>query len=200
LRVLVELADQQGQSPETHRKIEREVLEIDALVGKLLANSRLDFDALDFQNLDAADVCLRALERAGLAADLFENGAPGAHFEADATLVARALGNLLENAVRHAGAVERLVLSCTETRIRFEVIDRGTGFPEGLRVRAFEPFVRGAARGAAHDGAALGLGLSLVARIARAHGGRAFAENRPDVQAGGGARVVLELPLVQSGH
>jgi signal transduction histidine kinase len=93
------------------------------------------------------------------------------------------------------------VVSGGASRVRFEVLDRGPGFSESARTRAFDPFFResagprrpstGAAskEAPAHDGGALGLGLSLVARIARAHGGRAFAENRE----GGGARVVLEL-------
>ena len=72
--------------------------------------------------------------------------------------------------------------------LRFEVSDRGPGFSKDELTRAFEPFRRGPTKS---DGAAsLGLGLSLVARIARAHGGRAFAENQPD----GGATVVIELP------
>jgi signal transduction histidine kinase len=196
LRVLVELADQQGQHPETHRKIEREVLEIDALVGKLLANSRLDFEVLEFQKLEAADLARRALERAGLDAGLLDDKAEGASFEGDATLLTRALGNLIENAEHHAGAVERVAVVLERQSVRFEVLDRGPGFSEALRTRAFEPFVRGSFRGSApHGGAALGLGLSLVARIARAHGGRAFAENRAE----GGARVVLELPLERPG-
>ena len=191
LRVLVELADEQGDSVETRRKIEREVIEIDALVGKLLASSRLDFETLDFQRLSATDVALRALERAGLDSSRLDAPAEGLSFDGDATLVARALGNLLENAARHAGQAERLVLSAAGGRVRFEVLDRGPGFSEAARTRAFDPFYRGASQETpAHDGGALGLGLSLVARIARAHGGRAFAENRE----GGGARVVLELP------
>jgi len=190
LRVLVELADEQGDSRETRRKIEREVIEIDALVGKLLASSRLDFETLDFQELDAQDLALRALERAGLDPERLDARAEGLTVEGDATLIARALGNLLENAARHAGRAEKLVLSGEAGRVRFEVLDRGPGFGEAARTRAFDPFFRGSPRETpAHDGGALGLGLSLVARIARAHGGRAFAENRE----GGGARVVLEL-------
>jgi signal transduction histidine kinase len=202
LRVLVELAEQQGDTAETRRKIEREVREIDELVGKLLVSSRIDFEVLDVQKLDASDVAQRALERAGLAPTCLEDRTPNLRFDADATLIARALGNLLENAVQHGSDVEALVTSADGARLRFEVLDRGPGFSEATRTRAFEPFFRGApqtprrAAGPEDGAAALGLGLSLVARIARAHGGRAFAENRPE----GGARVVLELPLEQPGR
>ena len=64
------------------------------------------------------------------------------------------------------------------------VSDRGPGFPKESLERVFDAFYRG-------DGSSsLGLGLSLVERIARAHAGRAWAENRPD----GGASVHFEIP------
>jgi signal transduction histidine kinase len=68
-------------------------------------------------------------------------------------------------------------------------VDRGPGFAPGDEVRVFDRFYRGAGAGSQAHGS-LGLGLSLVKRIAEAHGGRAFAANQP----GGGACVTLELP------
>ena len=193
LRVLVALADEQGDSPDNRRKIEREVIEIDALVSKLLASARLDFQVIERQKLGAADLASRALDRAGLGAELLDDRAPGLSFSGDATLIARALANLLENAAQHGGGVEALVIDADAAQVRFEVLDGGPGFAEPTLSRAFEPFFRGSGvPGAGKEGGgALGLGLALVARIARAHGGRCFAENRSD----GGARVVLQLPL-----
>jgi len=96
LRVLVELAQDRGSDAATLAKIEREIVEIDALVGKLLASSRLDFGALEPKVLSARDLALRALDRAGIAPERFDDRAPGARLEGDATLLERALGNLLE--------------------------------------------------------------------------------------------------------
>jgi signal transduction histidine kinase len=198
LRVLVELArsappatPSERPEPGAHERlaeIEREIVGIDSLIGKLLASSRLEFGAARPQRLVAHEAAARALEAAGLAVELLADETQGASVEADPTLLARALGNLLENAAVHAGGCERLTLSLGDGVVRFEVADRGPGFSNEELTRAFEPFRRGASKG---DGAAsLGLGLSLVARIARAHGGRAYAENQP----GGGATVVVELP------
>ena len=74
----------------------------------------------------------------------------------------------------------------------FEVTDRGRGFAPGEETRVFDRFYRSDEQG--RDGSShgsLGLGLSLVQRIAVAHGGRATAANRST----GGAVVTLELPI-----
>ncbi len=152
--------------------IDREMEGIDALVGDLLATSRMDFDALRKVPLDAAEVALRALERAGL----------------DATLVQTALANLLGNARKHGGTVRSLRVSASKGAVRFTVDDDGEGFSEEELSRAFEPFYRGdGARRSGRPG--VGLGLALVQRIAEVHGGRAWAENLPER----GARVGIEL-------
>lgn len=75
----------------------------------------------------------------------------------------------------------------------FEVEDEGPGLGEDDPEQIFESFHRGTSAGGtsapAGDHAALGLGLALVRRIARAHGGHAWAANR----AGGGARVGFSM-------
>lgn len=191
LRVLAELLQSGHHSPDLHAKIELEVAEIDDLVGKLLASSRLDFEALELSTLCARDLALRALERAGLSPELLRDHSGGASVRGDATLLARALGNLLENAQHHAGGVTELTLRVVGERVCFEVHDAGPGLsPEALR-HGFDPFFRGKSDGQVSSRGALGLGLSLVRRIARAHGGEASIENRTD---GSGAVAVLSVP------
>lgn len=189
LRVLAELAQEsQGKVGED---IEREVLEIDSLVGELLASSRLDFGALERRELDARELVERCLERAGLAASLLDFRAASPELSADPTLVSRALTNLVENAKQHAGGVAALVVAREGDQLVFSVEDEGPGFSEQDLARAFEKFVRGEKSA----GSSLGLGLSLVRRIAEAHGGRAWAENRR----AGGARVSFSVPASSRG-
>jgi len=191
LRVLSELLQGGTASADLHAKIELEVAEIDDLVGKLLASSRLDFGALELTLLCARDVALRALERAGLGPELLLDTSNDAGVRGDATLLARALGNLLENAQHHAGAVRALTLRATDADVRFEVSDTGPGLgPEAL-AHGFDPFFRGAQDGQTASRGALGLGLSLVRRIARAHGGDATIENQSN---GCGAVATIVLP------
>jgi two-component system, OmpR family, sensor kinase len=194
LRVLVEILAGRGADSATVAKIDREVVEIDALVGDLLASSRLDFSLMSWKMLDAGELAVEALDRAGVAADRLAVHATDLAFEGDATLVARALANMLGNAERHGGGVDSLEVRDGTDCLTFEVTDRGPGFSDDVLPRAFEPFQRGQVE--RRGGASLGLGLALVRRIAEAHGGAATAENRAD----GGARVVLRIQRRRAGH
>ena len=106
----------------------------------------------------------------------------------DPERLGQALRNLLENAIRHTprGGHVRLTAERIDHMVRFVVEDPGPGFPAGLLLTGFEPFVRGADGSAASEGA--GLGLTIVRAVAEAHGGSATAENGP-----AGARVTLAV-------
>lgn len=179
LRILAELARSGDENlPKVLADIETEVSEIDELVGQLLAGARLDFTEIDAQEMDAADAVRRALQRKGLPeekADVEE-----ARFTGDPTLVSRALANLVDNAERHGKGLVTLCARTDGDELIFEAEDTGPGIPAAEREKLFELFRTGT-----REHGNLGLGLALVRRIAEAHGGRAFAENRPE----GGARI-----------
>jgi signal transduction histidine kinase len=112
----------------------------------------------------------------------------------DAAALRRALDNLVANAVKFAASGRWLAVRAAsrpdERTVVVRVEDRGPGIPRDERERVFEPFFRGpAAERNATPGS--GLGLSLVRHVVRAHGGRVRVEGRE----GGGAAVVLELPV-----
>ena len=189
IRLITEMARDKGVPDATLDDLDREVVEMDALVGDLLASSRLDFAVLARRPIDAVEATARALERAGVDAGVLAVGADGEteplRVEADATLLARALANLVDNARKHGGGIDSVHVRRDGDEVAIEVEDRGAGFGEGEEARVFEPFYRRSEQGT------LGLGLSLVKRIAEAHGGRAYAENRLE----GGARVAIALPV-----
>jgi signal transduction histidine kinase len=185
LRVLLDTARERGLPEADVKELEREVLEIDALVDQLLASSRLDFGAIERRDLDMAVEAARALERLGVDAGVLDVESDACIVSADPTLLRSALANLVRNAVEHGGGVSRVAVRRTLEAVEVEVEDRGPGFtPEDLP-KIFQPFYRGSSQGS------LGLGLSLVDRVARAHDGTAHASNRD----GGGATVRLRLPL-----
>jgi signal transduction histidine kinase len=104
-------------------------------------------------------------------------------------LLAQLITNLIENALKFIPAGGKIDLSAQRLSdgVRLIVSDNGPGIPEEDRVRAVQPFSR---LGKGAEMQASGLGLSLVAAIARLHRGRlAFESNEP------GLRVVLDLPL-----
>lgn len=165
--------------------------------------SLLDIAALDARTLglqtepvDLADLFVTiaelydpATEEQGIA---LEARADGISARTDRRLLIRALANLVENALRHAGArTIRLSARREDDGIWIRVEDDGRGIPAAMRERIFERFTRvDPARGGVPGN---GLGLALVRAIAEAHGAR--ARIRPSE-----GRTVIELgPFPEAG-
>jgi two-component system, OmpR family, sensor kinase len=113
------------------------------------------------------------------------DAADGASVVADPLRMRQALGNLVDNALRHGEG--DVVLGCHESNgaVGLTVADGGPGFPAELADRAFERFARG---DAARTRGGTGLGLAIVRAIAEAHGGSV------EIVPGEGGRVRLTLP------
>ncbi|MFK7691859.1 sensor histidine kinase [Paenibacillus sp. HJGM_3] len=112
--------------------------------------------------------------------------------QADSHLLHRAIGNLLDNAVRHTPPHGRILVECRreEGRVVFTIQDSGPGFASNELKRIFEPLYRGEqSRSRATGGA--GLGLTISQRIIRQHGGELAAGNH----AGGGAILSGWIPF-----
>jgi heavy metal sensor kinase len=128
---------------------------------------------------------LRAGERRTV--EVRDDGVHALVLVADPLRLEQALGNLVDNALRHGGTRIELSAERAPGAVELHVRDDGPGFPDDFIGSAFERFTRAdAARG--RGGA--GLGLAIVAAIAGAHGGAVGARNR----AGGGADVWVRLP------
>ena len=105
---------------------------------------------------------------------------------ADPLRLRQALGNLVDNALRHgAGEVTVAARDGGDGSVVLEVSDEGPGFAPDIAGRAFERFTRG---DAARTRGGTGLGLAIVRAIAEAHGGTASID---------GASVQLWLPPSQ---
>jgi two-component system osmolarity sensor histidine kinase EnvZ len=105
----------------------------------------------------------------------------------------RAIANLVENALRHAGEPVELRARSEGANAVVEVLDRGPGIPESEAERLKQPFTRLDASRAGTPGA--GLGLAIVERIVRSHAGR--FELAPRIGGGLCARIVLPVTSVR---
>ena len=100
--------------------------------------------------------------------------------------------NLLDNAVKYGPPGQTITVGSEVAgdRARIFVEDQGPGIPHEDRQRVWEPYVRLARESEVSTGGS-GIGLSVVRELVTLHGGRTRAEGTP----GGGARLVIELPL-----
>jgi two-component system heavy metal sensor histidine kinase CusS len=126
--------------------------------------------------------------------------------ELDRTLLQRAVGNLVSNALAHTPPGGAVVLGTGIDRlnkdssspdfsaIRIEVSDTGVGIPAEALPRVFDRFFRvDSSRSQASGGT--GLGLAIVQSIVELHGGNAEITSKP----GQGTRVTLHVPLSHAG-
>jgi len=110
----------------------------------------------------------------------------------DPTEIDQVLSNLIENAARHTPPGTEISVRARRDggEVRLEVADRGPGIPTAALARLFDAFYQGHDQGAPRT-KGLGLGLAIAKGLVEAHGGRIWAENRPE----GGARFVIALPI-----
>jgi two-component system, OmpR family, sensor histidine kinase KdpD len=109
----------------------------------------------------------------------------------DDVLIQQVLMNLLENAMKFSPAGSTLELSAgaAPSEVTVTVTDEGAGFPSGAEQRVFDKFYHVDRKGG-RSGA--GLGLAICRGVVELHGGRIWAENRPQ----GGAAVHFTLPII----
>ena len=197
LRLEVEMSD---LPPETRSHIVADLEQMDQIVAQFLDYARSDAAR------PQADVDLSALLAQALAASRLEGDEtvsiarriePGVHIVGLPVELARSLANLLTNAERYgrdpdSGRLDLAVaLRRTAREAVIEVADRGPGVPADRLESMLRPFVRGDSARTGVAGA--GLGLAIVERVARLHGGRlTLSVNEPR-----GLRATLQLPLAR---
>ncbi|HVY06987.1 MAG TPA: two-component system sensor histidine kinase KdpD [Burkholderiales bacterium] len=184
-----------GAQQEMANAIRDEAARMNALVNNLLDMARLQAGEVklnrQWQPLEEVVGSALASVRRSLAAHVMhvdlEPGLP--LVEIDAVLFERVLANLVENAAKFtpSGSEIRIEARVQGDEIRIVVADNGPGLAPGSEEAVFEKFTRGEVESATPG---VGLGLAITRAIVEAHGGRIWAERKPE----GGARFAIALP------
>ncbi|MEV8446486.1 sensor histidine kinase [Streptomyces parvus] len=170
-----------------------DTVRLQALAADLLLLARLDAGekpgggTVELGALVREEVSQRTRDRIAVAVEVPEGGA----FEVNGSRgqLSRVIGNLLDNAQRHAESSVAVSVAADGRGVRVEVRDDGAGVPEDERERIFERFVRLDDARSRDDGGA-GLGLAIARDVAARHGGT-LTVHRADE---GGAAFRLWLP------
>jgi signal transduction histidine kinase len=184
LRSELELGLRPDRDREDARAAMRSAIEeasrLETLASDLLTLARSDAPRLSIESRPIAVAELLAQTRdrfAGRAASADRaidiEAAPELTWNLDPARIETALGNLVENALRHGAGTVTLQARIAGEELELSVADEGPGFPLGFEDRAFERFSR-AETGRTTPGA--GLGLAIVKAVAEAHGGTVAVE------------------------
>lgn len=191
MRLAVEMLGEKAGA-QTQAGMVQDIEDMDAIIGQFLAYARGVDEAPREADLNAIvrEVSAR-YARADQAIDLELAELP--KLALSPLSIQRLLSNLIDNALRYAGASVSVRTAQVQNQVLLSVLDRGPGIATAQTELALQAFsrldsARGGERGA-------GLGLAIVARIAQQHGG----EVRLLARAGGGLEVQVSLPT-QSGN
>ena len=196
---LEELSVARPSGEETFAEIDAAIDDVDRVMG--IFNALLRLSEIDsgsrrsgFIRVDLAALGAEVTEFYAPVAELKDialgfDGPPTLAAVGDPVLLAQALGNMVDNALKYAplrGAIAISARRLDDTNVEIVVADNGPGIPAHERTRVIERFYRvDTSRGTP----GVGLGLSVVSAVARLHGGTlTLADNHP------GLRATLTLP------
>jgi len=167
-------------------RVESEALRMQELVEDLLLLARLDSGRpLEREPVDLSLLAMNAVSDAHAASPdhAWELDLPEDPIEVpgDEARLHQILANLLANARTHTPAGTHVVTAVRPegSLVRVSVTDDGPGVPQSLQPRIFERFTRGDDARVRTNGSSTGLGLSIVAAVGHAHGGRVELTSRP---------------------
>ena len=189
MRLAIEMLTADGE-PTLIESLLRSATEMDAIIDQFLEFARdarvADRHCVDLNRL--VRKCAESYRVYGhsVALDLHDLPSIPVHPRS----ITRALDNLIENALRYAGSPVLIQSRCQDRVVQLTVLDTGPGIPESELESLKKPFVRG--DNCAGIGGA-GLGLAIVERIARLHGGVLTLLPRE----GGGLHARIELPVAR---
>lgn len=187
------------QSLEQLPRISQELDRLDSMLDELLTFSKLDAGQyqLQMQNFELTELLAEILdvnqvEAQAKSQQLHLLPCANLQIQADSRLLARAIENVLRNAIKYSPPGSDISCSVAQhpKLCVVTICDQGPGIAENQLEAIFEPFYRVSNSRTASTGGT-GLGLAIVAQITRQHGGEVRASNRPE----GGLCISLQLPL-----
>lgn len=172
--------------------LQSDIREIEHIVNSVLEFSRAESATAPRDKVDLAslvlDICDNYPEATFTAQPA---GRMRAVVRANTTFLNRAVTNLVENAIRHAG-VARVSIASADGWVKITVDDDGRGIPPQELENVVKPFYR-VESSRNKDTGGTGLGLAITDSVARSHGGQLELANRPE----GGLRAEITLPLAE---
>jgi heavy metal sensor kinase len=183
MRTQIEVARTKDRTGAEYRellgRLDHEIQHLSTIAEQLLVLARADANVLSplLETVDIADLLHEEAQRWTQAArehrvEVVVEAPDAGEVQAQPDLLRRVVGNLIDNAMRHApeGSTIRISGARADEVWVIEVADQGPGVPPELRPRLFDRFTRGDAARDPQSGHA-GLGLAVSAAIATAHGG-----------------------------
>jgi signal transduction histidine kinase len=169
-------------------RMEKDLIALDVLVTELLDFNKLRREShISFECVDLEEICREMIRaeswaRNGIDIELLGRGS----CKGNGSLLGRAIGNLIRNAVNHAESkvVVNISSNSSASRVVVSVADDGSGYDPLIIDRLGDPFAKG------HSSKGTGLGLAIAKRIAVLHGGKLLFGSS-DVL--GGAEAAIEL-------
>ncbi|MDE1655739.1 sensor histidine kinase [Actinotignum sanguinis] len=184
ISLLVETLESAADDPEAVRhftaQLDTEVVRLRGLVQDIIELSRLQegnalttTELVDVDAVVAESVARMDVEAANRGVKIVSGGQPGLTVYGDRRMLATAVRNLLDNAVRYTRPHGRVSVatSLADGQVLISVVDQGEGIDAAQRERIFERFYRGDAARDRNSGGS-GIGLAIVKHVVQDHGGR----------------------------
>jgi len=169
-------------------RMEKDLIDLDNLVTELLDFNKLRRErSISLEHIDIEEICRAVIQTESWARDDIEIQLRGkGSCSGNISLLGRAVGNLIRNAVNFAES--KVIVSIAENhsngRVRISVADDGNGYDSNIIDRLGEPFTKGS------SSKGTGLGLAIAGRIISLHRGKLLFGSS---EALGGAEAVVEL-------
>lgn len=169
-------------------RMETDLIALDSLITELLDFNKLRRESnITFEHIDLEDICREMIQAESWARDNINIQLRGSgSCKGNYSLLSRAVGNLIRNAVNYAesNVIVDISMNNSTGNVLVSVADDGTGYDSHILDRLGEPFSKG------HSSKGTGLGLAIARRIISLHGGKLLFGSSEEI---GGAESVVEL-------